>query len=198
MDTSSLVTIQQTYPPAIFPDLWERLAELARDGQLLAPREVFNELRWGGDDDLRNWVEAHKSMFIAPDLAQLSVATEIVNDREFIGLFDIDAELPDADPFVVALAVAKQRGNFGSMLQQQWVVVADADGAQPRNRPRIPDVCRHPRYGVRTIMALDMLREKDFHLPPSESGLAALYGIWKGTDISEKDLEDVKARGREL
>lgn len=197
-DTSSLVALQQSYPPAIFPDLWEQLGAMAGGGELLAPREVFNELRWGGDDDLRAWAEAHRFLFIDPDSDQLSLVREIVNDRTFLGLVDVDAELPDADPFVVALAVVQNRKTPGSMVPQEWVVVTDQDGAKPGDRPNIHAVCGHPGYAVRVIAARDMLMEQGIHLPPSERGLADLYGLWQGVDISEQDIEEAKLRAREL
>lgn len=200
LDTSALLVIQQTYPPTMFQDLWDQMGDLARNTDLQAPREVFNELRWSksGDDDLRKWADVHRYLFVNPDSEQLSVTQEIVNDTEFRGLVDVDSEVPDAAPFVIALSVVQQRRNGGSLLRANWVVVADEDGSQPRAVPKIPDICRHPRYGIQTVTALDMLRNLDFRLPPSQRGLGALYGVWRGVDISEKEIDDAKLRGRGL
>lgn len=44
-DTSALVGAWvRTYPPDVFPGLWEDLDALARQGGLLAPEEVLGEL----------------------------------------------------------------------------------------------------------------------------------------------------------
>jgi len=81
---------------------------------------------------------------------------------------------------VVALAVVEARRNAGSLFSQEWVVVADQYGSKPADRPNIRDVCDHPGFGVRVIAAMEMLMEQDIHLPPSERGLASLYGVWRG------------------
>lgn len=154
VDTSSLVTIQRTYPLAVFPGVWECLAELAEDGRLVAPREVFNELKQGGDDEIFQWARDHGFVFRDLDPEQVEVAKQIVNDSKFEGLFDLDKETPEADPFVIALAAVQQRRH--PMFPEQWVVVADESRVQPGKKPRIPDVCRDPRYQIEPIRTLDM------------------------------------------
>lgn len=197
MDTSSLLAIQQTYPPSVFQDLWEHLSAMARRGCVVAPREVLNELRWVGDESLFGWANENRTMFVVPDSDQLLVVREIVNNHDFVGLLDVDAELPDADPFVAALAIVQQRRNADLPVRAEWVVVVDVDGAHPRHTPKLPDVCHHPSYGVKTIMASEMLREQNLRLPAPQRGLASLYGLWQGVDISETDIEDVKFAGKE-
>lgn len=167
----------------------------ARGGQIRAPREVLNELRWVADDELRHWAETFQEIFIGPDSGQIGVAREIVNTREFAGLLDLDSELPDADPFVVALAVVGPAGGTLFTGRQPWTVVADADGQQSHQRPMIPDVCRDTRYKIRAITAFQLLAEFDVHLPPVERGLGSIYGLWRGVDITEEDIEGAKFRG---
>jgi hypothetical protein len=156
VDTSSLVNVQRTYSLAIFPGVSEALGELVSTGRLVAPREVFNELKRGGDDEIFQWAKDNKLMFRDPDAAQIQVARQIVNDPKFQGLFDVDSETPDADPYVIALASVEQ--GRGSLIQQQWVVVADESRAQPGKKPKIPDVCSDPRYQLECIKTLDMFR----------------------------------------
>lgn len=154
VDTSSFVTIQRTYPLAVFLGLWERLSQLATEGRLAAPREAFNELKRGGDDEIFRWADDHRFIFRDPDAEQIEVAKEIVNDAQFQRLFDIDSERPEADPFVIALAVVARREN--PMFPEHWVVVADEGRVTPGRKPRIPDVCRDRRYQLECIRTLDM------------------------------------------
>jgi len=157
-DTSSLVNVQRTYPLAVFPGVWERLSDLANDGRLVAPREVYNELERGGDDEIFQWAKNHRFMFRDPDTEQIDVAREIVNDPKFEGLFDIDSETPDADPFVIALAAVQQCRSL--MFPEQYVVVADEARAQPGRKPRIPDVCSDPQYRLECINTLEMFKRE--------------------------------------
>jgi len=158
VDTSSLITLQRVYPRAVFGGVWDRLAELAQARRLVAPREVLNELERGGDDDIAQWAKAHRFIFRDPDDEHIALAKEIVNDPQFGKLFDVDSEQPDADPYVIALAVGEQRRP--SMFEQTWVVVSDEGQAQPGKKPRIPDVCRDPRYQVECIRVLELFRRE--------------------------------------
>lgn len=158
VDTSSLVNVQRTYPLAVFPGLWERMSELAGEGRLAAPREVFNELERGGDDEIFQWARSNRPMFRDPDDEQIQLAKTIVNDPKFGRLFDIDSETPDADPFVIALASVEQRRV--SIFPQKWIVVTDESRVQPGTKPRIPDVCNDPRYQLECIRILDMFRRE--------------------------------------
>jgi len=158
VDTSSLVNVQRTYPLAVFPGVWDDLSELAGKGRLVSAREVFNELARGGDDEIHQWAKNHKVMFWDPDGEQIEVVKEIVNNPEFKGLFDIDKETPDADPFVIALAAVQQRR--GSMFPEQYIVVADESRVQPGTKPRIPDVCDYPCYQLPCIKILEMFRRE--------------------------------------
>jgi hypothetical protein len=156
VDTSSLVNVQRTYPRAVFPGLWQQLTGLAGSGRLISTREVFNELKEGADDEILGWAKAQKSMFQDPDDEQIAVAREIVNDPRFGQLFDIDAEMPEADPFVIALAFRLQRRDAMSLTE--YVVVADEARAKPGKKPKIPNVCAE--YGLECIGILEMcLRE---------------------------------------
>lgn len=154
VDMSSLVNVQRTYPLVFLPGLWEQMGRLADEGRLIAPREVFNELERGGDDEIFQWAKDHKSMFQDPDNDEIEIVKEIVNNSRFSGLFDITSEKPDADPYVIALAAIRQRS--GTMFQETWVVVADESRVQPGRKPRIPDVCSDAHYGLECIRVLDM------------------------------------------
>ena len=171
VDTSSLVNVQRTYPLAVFPGVWDQLAELAQAGRLISAREVLNELERGGDDEIYKWAKDYKFMFQDPDGEQIEVTKEIVNHPQFGGLFDIDSETPDADPFVIALAAVQQRR--GSIFPSQHVVVADEARVRPGQKPRIPDVCKDQRYQLGCISILEMFKREGWEFVKKVPGGAA-------------------------
>ena len=59
---------------------------------------------------------------------------------------------------MIALAVDRQRRR--SMFEIEWIVVADEAAARLGKKPRIPDVCRDPRYGVRCMKVLEMFQQE--------------------------------------
>ena len=153
-DTSSLIDLNRRYPRDIFPGLWERLGGLAQNGRLVAPREVFRELE-KGDDELVPWARERSEMFQDLDDAQIEAVREIL--VRFPNLVDRDKETPDADPFVVALAVVQNRLESQSMLPRPWVVVAEESRRRsPDQRPRIPDVCEH--FAVSCLRVFNLIR----------------------------------------
>ena len=144
--------LNRRYPMNIFPGIWERLGELATSERLVAPREVLRELE-KGDDELLPWARQHAKMFQDPD--DLHLATVQVILEHFPDFVDSDKETPEADPFVVARAIVGR--SSGSMLPQNWVVVAEENRRRrPEHRPRIPDVCDH--YNVAYMRMFDVMR----------------------------------------
>ncbi|MBI4339258.1 MAG: DUF4411 family protein [Chloroflexi bacterium] len=78
-----------------------------------------------------------------------------------MGLFDIEGERPDADPFVIALAVARQRSQ-GPLRATQYLVVSDEGRVNFSTRPRIPDVCRDPAYQIECVRTLELFRREEW------------------------------------
>ena len=65
-DTSSLVGAWvRSYPPDLFPGVWEHMSDLAQAGQLIAPEDVLEELK-DRDDELQAWVKARTDAIIVP------------------------------------------------------------------------------------------------------------------------------------
>ena len=63
IDTSALIDLHRVYyAPDVFKMLWTRLAELAQKRILIAPRQVYTEIKQR-DDDLLKWARQHKYMF---------------------------------------------------------------------------------------------------------------------------------------
>jgi hypothetical protein len=144
VDTSSLVTIQRIYRLSKLEGVWEFLDGLANEGRLAAPREVLKELEAGQDDEIYQWAKKHIGIFRQLTQEQWQVAQDIVNDPKYKGFIDPDKEIPEADPFVIALAVEEQKQT--RLIPEQWIIVADEIPAKQGKKPRIPDVRRDPRY----------------------------------------------------
>lgn len=66
--------------------------------------------------------------------------------HKFPTLIDSEKTTPDADPFVIGLALSKG-----------WTVIA-SERSNPGGKPRIPDVCRN--YNVKCIKLVEFIRER--------------------------------------
>ena len=136
--------LRESYPPDIFPGLVKDFEALIDEGLLIAPTEVLGELK-GRDDELHRWAMAHRRMFRELTSGELENVRRILG--RFPGLIDPEKTTPDADPFLVALAMDKE-----------WTVVTSEKPRGPLGRPRIPDVCT--QLGVRCIGLMELLRER--------------------------------------
>ena len=145
IDTSALIDLWRVcYPPDVFQTLWKKnLEEIIRMGLLISPKEVYRELQQR-DDELFNWAKDHKMMFIALDEEQTNQVKIIMS--KFRKLTNDEKTTPDADPFVVSLAMSRA-----------WIVIT-SERSNPGGKPRIPDVCTH--YSVKCIKLLQFLRER--------------------------------------
>jgi hypothetical protein len=150
IDINALIDLwRRKYAPDVFPSLWEKIESLISRGELIAPREVLRELE-KKDDELLRWAKSHKGMFIELDNEQQLLVRNIL--KEFPRLADENKETPDADPFVIALAMSKG-----------WTVVTSEQPANltvnPTARPKIPNACE--RFNVKCIYdLLEFFREQ--------------------------------------
>ena len=188
LDTSALLFMADTYSADAFPDVWKQLAELVNGEVLIAPREVCRELEKKDDNGALSWVKTNSTLLRDLDADQSRVASGIVSSPRFYGLIDLDAELPDADPFVVALAVTCQ-GHSGLFTEAPAVVGVDTS----RVRVGLSDVCKDAEYPIRFLTPYQMLQEMGIDVPePGGRGLADLYGIWKGVEFTEEEIAAIK------
>jgi hypothetical protein len=104
---------------------------------------VWEEIK--KDNLLPEWVrENHnRRMFVRLKAKGLQIAKEIIN--KFPGLIDPEKETPDADPFVIALAIEKSCEQQELFHSQKHVVVT-TERARPQGKPKIPDACQ--RLGI--------------------------------------------------
>lgn len=138
IDSSALIDLRLIYPRGTFPSLWKKLSQLVKDGRLIAPREVWREVK--RDDEIPAWVKVEDNgrMFLKQTAASIRIAVDIVS--RFPGLVDPDKETADADPFVVALAKSRHEEGQDLFASQRHVVLT-SEKAKPHGKPKIPDVC---------------------------------------------------------
>ena len=128
IDTSSILEwYVRTYPPTLLPKLPERMAKLAAEGRLRAPRAVLDEIKAG--DDCHKWVKSQPDLFVeesvdVQQVVKLLMAAHHNPEKPLKGI-------SGADPFVIAMA--KCGG-------ERWVVVCDEHAGSAEAR-KIPFVC---------------------------------------------------------
>lgn len=117
------------------------MENLVSQGRLVAPREVLRELEQV-DDELLRWASECKAMFHPLDQHQLDVVRAI--ETAFPDLVDPNKTIPDADPFVVALATSMA------------ATVITSESA--RGRQKIPNVCS--RYDVVCVDLVGLFKKE--------------------------------------
>jgi len=146
IDTSAILEAwRRRYPPDVFPAVWKRFEGVIDQGELGASEEVFLEIE-RRDDEVHAWAKARKAkLFVAIDEEQQGHVSAILDKHE--RLVDTRKNRSAADPFVIALAIAKGCA----------VVTAEAATGKPE-RPNIPDVCSG--MGVRSLNLVEFFRDE--------------------------------------
>ena len=146
VDTSSLVKLNRNNPIDVFPSIWEKLKLLSDNNRLIAPKEVFNEIKQN-DDMLSKWAKQQKKMFKKPTQKQITIVQEILKDYPAL----IDAERKyDADPWVVALAIEMSSNQQTTLATIKRIVVTEEK--LRGNQIKIPFVCNQ-----KSIEAIDVV-----------------------------------------
>ena len=104
---------------------------LVAEGGLYSIREVLRELeRYNASEDIAEWVESNKRIFLMPTLDEIRIVTEIMNNTDYRALVarkKIRLGDPVADPFLIAASKSRNA---------QLVTQEKDEGI------RIPRVCR--------------------------------------------------------
>lgn len=152
IDTSALIdAYRDYYPPDVFHGLWENVDDLIRNGDLISPEEVLNELSIG-DDDVFAWADSRPQLFVPlSEPIQIATAEVLAVYAEWIPQ---DRSRNVADAFVVALARVR---NCPVVSGEKW-------GNSPNPaRVRIPNVCEG--LGMRHMTFLEMIRDLGWAFP---------------------------------
>ena len=149
-DTSSLLNGRRDLlPPATFPAVWDDIEEAIAAGQVRSVDLVREELA-AKEDEVYGWARQQRGLFIdlEPDI-QRAARHVLAQHQRLIG---IGSGRSGADPFVVALALA--RGG---------VVVTEEIPSRNLVKPKIPDVCA--ALGVRHLNLVGYLQDQGWVYP---------------------------------
>lgn len=153
IDASSLIDLGRRFPPDVFPGVWQALSKLASSDRLFAPAEVLHEIE-RGHDELVSWAHENRRMFKKLNQSQLDTVAQIL--AQFPGLVDPSKETPDADPFVVSLALVTRSERQLSLFPPRVVVVTE----ESRKKEGIPKVCES--YEVEWIRLVELFRREEW------------------------------------
>lgn len=145
MDTSSLIEMKNKYPRdvSLFKPVWENVEKLCREGRLIMPIEVLKEIEQG-DDELTKWVRKKRKMFIKPNQSQFVKMSNILNKFSFLAKPEKPG--PNADPWVIALAVEKNEEEQKVLFPNKYIVVTEESKTKTN---KIPAVCKN--YNIECI-----------------------------------------------
>lgn len=131
MDTSSLIDGELYFSQARNQKLWQKLGALAAQGRMAMPAQAFDEIS-PGNKALRAWVSARRASLVVPGNADIiNLARDVV--EAFPCLVDTGKAKPDADPYIIALAVWLQTRAI--RVHAPIIVTEEAD--RPSKMPRV-------------------------------------------------------------
>jgi hypothetical protein len=142
VDTCSFTELRRTYPRPHFKSVWTLIERLVTDGRLLSVEEVYIELK-AQDDEVAEWAEQHKDIFL-PLTEEIQLkAREIL--KRHPTLVDLKKKKSGADAFLIAAALL---GGAAVVTQEE------KSGGSPT--VKIPDVCAF--HAIRCIPLLELLK----------------------------------------
>jgi hypothetical protein len=149
IDTSALVDLRLEYPHKTFARLWQRFADLANEGRLVAPHEVRHELAQC-DDELKAWASRLDRLFRMTDEALLECLARVMQTCPVHG-----GRYFDADPWIVALALELHEAEAKALFPRPVLIIThEAHQTKPGAPPKIPDVAAS--HGLRCIRLRDV------------------------------------------
>jgi hypothetical protein len=153
IDSCSLIDLMRMNPVDIYESVWSRIELSVRRGLIISHEEVMRELA-GKDDDLTAWTKRNSKMFRQLTSSQVAKVTEI--QRDYPTLVDPDKDTPEADPFLIALALEDDTQRTILPTERRRIVVTEE---KPKGgKVNIPFVCQ--KYGVECIGILEMFRRE--------------------------------------
>ena len=160
LDANVLITAHNSYYPINrIPEFWSWLRHVSEAGRVKIPREIYEEIREGGQDDEKDllfaWVkdEENKTAIILDEEPDPTIVSYVINIGYAPDLTDNEVEEMGRDPFLIAYASADQ--------QNRCVVTTEVSRpTRKRQNRKVPDVCES--LGVNCCNTFAMLRELGF------------------------------------
>ena len=127
VDTSAIVDLR-FYPEGVMAPIWEGLGTLVKKGRLISVPQAYAELK-DGHGPGNDWARKHRRIFKALRQAECDLAKEIIN--KYPKLSDHNADRDDADPYIIAQALAGQEmegDHLPGLENRKFIVVAHERG----------------------------------------------------------------------
>jgi len=150
IDTSSLIELKG-FPRDIFVTVWKDIEDLVQREILISTEEVLEELK-KKEDVISTWAKNNKSMFKTLTQEQLIEVKNILNI--FPNLIDVNRETPQADPFIIALALYEEPQK--KIIQTQKIIITN-EKISSGKRPKIPNICTY--FNIKCVNLFDFFRE---------------------------------------
>jgi hypothetical protein len=153
IDTSSLIRCARDRPFDIDETVWKRLHHLVEEERLICPREVIIEIEVG-DDVLARWIKKNAKRIIRESEELLVSAREV--QAAFPNWIDKEKEHEEADPFLIALALVRNKILSESLIKGECFIVTE-ESTDP-NKLRIPRIARY--FGLKCMNLHDFFRSE--------------------------------------
>jgi len=151
IDTSSLIDLNYRYPVDVFPGIWKNLEKLIANELLLSPKEVLKEIK---DESLKEWTKKQKKLFRELDELQVQIVQEIL--KKYPSLAKPDKDGPQADPFVIALAVSLEKDPQKTLIKTIKKRIIVTEERLKGSKEKIPFVCKD--YDIDCINVIELFR----------------------------------------
>jgi hypothetical protein len=132
----------RNYRYSSFPSFWKKMETSIREGIMISPDIVLNELK-RKEDELYEWAKSQEKLFVPLSTEIQEIHTDIIN--AYPKLIDSSKNRSMCDPWVIALA----------QVQGCKVVTEESRGSE--KRPKIPDVC--DALGIKFLRIADLIEE---------------------------------------
>lgn len=137
---------------SLFKPVWENVEKLCREGRLITSVEVLKEIGQG-DDELKRWAKSKREIFIKQNKSQFAKISELLNKFPFLAKPEKPG--PNADPWVIALAVEKNREEQKDLFPKKHIVVTEESKTKIN---KIPAVCKN--YDIECINLIELFRRE--------------------------------------
>lgn len=149
IDTSELINLKKYYPMETFPKLWENVETLIRKGMVIAPKQVYDEIR-DGDDELIGWCKKHKRMF--HDTSNIMGITKKIINRH-PAIINPHAPRETADPHIIALAYSYKNEKIG----KEPIIVTAENTTSEKKIPHIAET-----YDIKSCKLIDVFQREEW------------------------------------
>ena len=137
----------------IFKGIWNNFDLLVKKKSLISSKEVFKEIS-KRDDELTRWGKRHIGIFKPINIDIIQKVKEILG--KFPQLADINKTTPNADPFLIALALEPiPQRTLIPIIKKKIIVTQEK---LKENKINIPSVCKF--YRIECINLLELFRKE--------------------------------------